>query len=400
MTVSPAQATIGAMADEAVGVSGREAGKAALAAFQLHLRQVTPRLRVVPVLVALNVVVFGAMTALGASVVAPTGDEALRFGADYGPLTLGGQPWRLLTNVFVHFGAIHLLANMAALLSVGPTVERLYGPSAFAAIYLAGGIAGSLLSVGAHPVVVSAGASGAIFGVYGGLAAFVLRQRSAIPPLVVSRLASVAGTFIVYNVLYGAGHAGIDNMAHVGGLLGGVAAAAILVRPLAPARPNNPYQPGLVVLAAVVLAITVAVALPTPVAFDTMQRTYDSGEAILDHYNEMINRLNAGKIGPREFGVDLDHTTRPALHTLIAKLRSQRQVWQRQKVSTPRERDYLDLVDRLLVVREDGLARMSAAVAADDAAAFGRISEEMEAAADEVGKRLELMDQAEQANSE
>jgi rhomboid protease GluP len=388
------------MAEEtAVPMSRREASQAALAAFKLHLREVTPRLRVVPVLVALNVLVFAVMAASGASSVAPTSAALLRFGADYGPLTLGAEPWRLLTNVFVHIGFIHLLANMAALLSAGPTVERLYGPWAFAALYLAAGIAGSLLSVNAHPLIVSAGASGAIFGVYGALGVFVLRQRGAIPPLVVSRLGSWAGTFVAYNVLYGAAHAGIDNMAHLGGLLGGAAAAAFLVRPLAPNRPHAPREPLRVILAAVFVAAVVVMVAPKPVSFERLVTTYGGRLPILERYGELVKRMNAGKIGLPEFRTELDRDIRPAWHSMFARLRTDREAWQRQKASTPAQEDFVDLVDKLFAAREDGWARASAALAANDTAGFQQSLAESEAKVQAGIEQMDLLMQIVQASA-
>ena len=123
------------MADETVAwAPGSSDPKIAFAEFKLHLREITPRLYVVPLVVALNVLVFAIMVATGVSASQPTIPDVLRWGADYGPLTLQGQPWRLVTNVFVHFGVVHLLANMVALLSSGAVVERLFGPLAFATL--------------------------------------------------------------------------------------------------------------------------------------------------------------------------------------------------------------------------------------------------------------------------
>src|SRR5579863_559723 len=257
------------MADETVAwAPGSTDPKVAFAEFKLHLREVTPRLRVVPVVVALNVVVFAAMVASGISAFSPSGEAVMRWGADYGPLTLGGQPWRLVTNVFLHFGIIHLAANMLALLDAGPIIERLFGPAAFAALYLAAGITGSVASLAVHPLVVSAGASGAIFGVYGALGAVMLLHRETIPPVALKRLSRVAASFIIYNFIYGVGKSGIDNMAHLGGLFGGAVAGACLFRPLVPDRPETMRRPALVAAVASVIGFAVAILLPRPLSFD------------------------------------------------------------------------------------------------------------------------------------
>ncbi len=111
--------------------------KVAFAEFQLHLCEITPRLRVLPTILALNVLVFAAMVASGASALNPTVADALAWEANYGPRTLNGQPWRLVTNLFVHFGIIHLAANMLALGNAGGTIERLFGPDISGRRYLA-----------------------------------------------------------------------------------------------------------------------------------------------------------------------------------------------------------------------------------------------------------------------
>ena len=106
----------------------------------------------------------------------------LRFGSNFGPLTWTGQPWRLLTSAFIHFGVIHLAFNMYALYRGGVLTERLYGSARFAVIYLLSAIAGSVVSGWWDPLRNSAGASGAIFGVYGALLVFFAMRRADIPP--------------------------------------------------------------------------------------------------------------------------------------------------------------------------------------------------------------------------
>ncbi|HEX9121431.1 MAG TPA: rhomboid family intramembrane serine protease, partial [Terriglobales bacterium] len=123
------------------------------------------------VLVAINVLIFIAMVVKGASVTQPTSDQLLRWGANFGPLTLTGQWWRLLTAMFVHIGIVHLALNMWCLWELGTLAEYLYGPKTFLALYLLSGLAASIVSIGHNPLVVTAGASGAIFGLAGALIA-------------------------------------------------------------------------------------------------------------------------------------------------------------------------------------------------------------------------------------
>ncbi|MEZ4363003.1 MAG: rhomboid family intramembrane serine protease [Kofleriaceae bacterium] len=211
---------------------------------------------VTPALVAITVAVFGVMLANGVNFLKPTAEELLPWGADYGPLTLAGQPWRLLTSAFLHFGVLHLAFNLFALWQVGGLVERLLGRVNFLALYLGAAIGGSLLSVQVHPYVVSAGASGAVFGVYGAFLAYLLRQRGTLPPELLRKLRGSTMAFVGYNLLFGLGVKAINNSAHIGGLLTGFACGWLMAGPLrrAPRRRDAAVVGALVLgLAAIVV---------------------------------------------------------------------------------------------------------------------------------------------------
>src|SRR6266481_420855 len=90
-------------------------------------------------------------------------EQLLRWGANYGPYTLGGQYWRVVTSVFLHLNILHLAWNMLFLWRLGGLVQRLLGNAITFAIYILTGIGGSLLSLSWHPTTVSVGASGAVF---------------------------------------------------------------------------------------------------------------------------------------------------------------------------------------------------------------------------------------------
>ena len=183
-------------------------------------------------LVAANVLVFGAAGLAGAGLLVPNAEVLQAWGTNFGPLTTDGQWWRLITSMFLHFGVFHLALNMWALYVGGRLAERLFGSWAFALLYFAAGIAGSLGSLIWNPAVNSAGASGAIFGVYGAMLAFFLRKHSAIPPAIISQQRWSGITFIGFNLMNGLSHAGIDNAAHIGGLGVGFLMGLVLARPL------------------------------------------------------------------------------------------------------------------------------------------------------------------------
>ncbi len=179
------------------------------------------------VLVGINVLVFLAMVLSGVSPFGPTTEQLKHWGANWGPLSLGTQPWRILTSNYVHVGIIHIAFNMWCLWNLGQLAERILGRLNFVVLYTICGIAGSLASLWWHPMVVGAGASGAIFGLAGAsIAVFYLGhlpiEKSAIQGTMRSLM-----TFVGYNLLFGLAP-GIDNSAHFGGLLAGLAMGAAL----------------------------------------------------------------------------------------------------------------------------------------------------------------------------
>jgi len=203
------------------------------AEFSNALFKATPTSFVMPLIILANVLVFVLMLINGVSPMEPAIKDLLAWGADFGPLTTNGEWWRVLSSTFVHIGVIHILMNMYVLFSIGKFTERLFGHFGFAVLYLLSGVGGSLASLFWHPQTVSAGASGAIFGLYGGLLAFLLLQRHAIPAETLKSLTASTGTFLLYNVIYGVMRAGTDMAAHVGGLLTGFLIGLLLTQSLA-----------------------------------------------------------------------------------------------------------------------------------------------------------------------
>jgi len=172
--------------------------------------------RVTYALLAINVLVWLAMTAAGGS----TNTAVLiRFGAKVNLLIAQGQVWRLLTSMFLHIGLMHLFFNSYALFAFGIEVERLYGSARFLAIYLLAGLYGSLVSFALGPNL-SAGASGAIFGLLGVMVAFFRLHREMFGEWGRQRLLSLLGV-AGFNLVLGFTVPGIDNLAHLGGLLSG-----------------------------------------------------------------------------------------------------------------------------------------------------------------------------------
>src|SRR5271165_4486412 len=179
------------------------------------------------IIVGLNVLVFVAMVVSGASPLNPSREQLLRWGANWGPLSLGTQPWRILTSNYVHVGIIHLGFNMWCLWNLGQLAERILGRLNFVLLYTICGLAGSLASLWWHPMVVGAGASGAIFGLAGASIAVFYLGHLPIAKTAISGTMRSLLTFVGYNLVFGL-TPGIDNSAHIGGLVAGLAMGAAL----------------------------------------------------------------------------------------------------------------------------------------------------------------------------
>jgi len=166
------------------------------------------------------------------------------FGAKANDEIAQGQVWRLVTCIFLHIGFLHLLFNSLALWSFGRDLEKLYGSGKFVLIYLLSGIAGSGASYFLAPHAVSAGASGAIFGLIGLSLVFGYRYRTAIPPQLKSRFGSGVLPVILYNMLIGLRPgSGIDVGAHVGGLVAGILLGFVIPASIRPGEDDFAAPP-------------------------------------------------------------------------------------------------------------------------------------------------------------
>ena len=215
---APAPARARPAAPEAEASAWAVAGSAARAIFWP-----APGRWATPLLLDLNLVIFLLMVLAGVSALAPAGAALVAWGSNFSPLTLPGQPWRLLTACFVHAGAGHLLLNASSLLLLGLLAEPLLGSRRLALAYVLCGVGGSLASLWWHRAagINSVGASGAIFGLYGVQIALLLTQT--LPLNRQERLTLLF--FLLYFLLAsvaGSTDGRIDHAAHLGGLLTGL----------------------------------------------------------------------------------------------------------------------------------------------------------------------------------
>jgi len=154
----------------------------------------------------------------------------LPWGAEWGPLTLDGQWWRLLTSMFLHDGWAHVLGNMWCLWVLGKMAEQVFDKWSFLSTYLMSGLAGSVLCLAMHPTAISTGASGAIFGVAGMLVAALLMGRLHEPARALKWRIWPFLIFMALSLYPSAPDSEVDNAAHIGGFLAGLMLGLLLIK--------------------------------------------------------------------------------------------------------------------------------------------------------------------------
>lgn len=181
---------------------------------------------VTKLLVIVNVLVFLAMTVAGA---VGDGGQMIRWGAMYTPLMENPREfYRVITAMFLHFDVSHLAENMIVLIALGDNLERLLGKYKYLMIYFLSGAGAGITSFVYNRIVgntvVAAGASGAIFGMIGALLCMVIRNKGKLQGIDAYRL----GIMVIYVLYTGLHTPGIDNAAHIGGLLTGMLIAGLM----------------------------------------------------------------------------------------------------------------------------------------------------------------------------
>jgi len=294
------------------------------------------------VLIALNVMMFLMMVLQGVAVFNPTADSVLRWGADYGPLTLHGQWWRMLVSTFLHFGLIHLLFNMFVLFNIGLFLEGLADRIPFVVLYLVCGLGGSAASLAWHPSIVSAGASGAIFGLYGALLGFLIRHRGSIPAESLASLRKGALTFLGYNLLYGL-RPGVDMAAHLGGLATGFVLGLFLIQPPSTSSssstssdltasggvltPASNWRVSVTVALGLALIAVPMIALPKPDDYlAEYKRLATMEEKDLALFNASLKQWQANQITPQQYADILEKQ-------ILPPWRAERESMEKLKVS-------------------------------------------------------------------
>ncbi|MGM8214115.1 rhomboid family intramembrane serine protease [Bacillaceae bacterium W0354] len=181
------------------------------------------KIRFTYLLIAINVLIFLLIEMNGDSTNVL---QLIDWGAKYNPAIADGEWWRIVSSMFLHIGVFHLIMNMLALYFLGEVTERIYGSKRFLFIYFTAGIFGGIASYATNNAV-AAGASGAIFGLFGALLFFGLHYRQLFFQTMGSNLLFVIGL----NIVFGFTIPQIDNGAHIGGLIGGLIASQIIHLP-------------------------------------------------------------------------------------------------------------------------------------------------------------------------
>lgn len=320
----------------------------AILAFYRRLLELTPRATVTKTLVAANCLLFLAMAISSQSFFLPSSETLVAWGSNSGPKTLAGEYWRLVSCMFLHIGVIHLAVNMWGLWQLGQFVERLVGNVGFLLLYMVSGIAGSLASVFWRPEVNSAGASGALFGIFGTLMGFLVLRRNSIPRRILGELRKSVVSVLLINLAIGFSATGIDTAAHLGGLaagfLGGLVLSQRLDRATGLSRGAHNLVLGTLAMAGVLIALMWAPPVPTDwiaefTRFEELQRQ------VIDDFNDLRKKSLDGRVDTAAYLTALDER-------VIEPWRAQRQRFESFTQIPAELRPRVQLVQRYLTIRE------------------------------------------------
>jgi rhomboid protease GluP len=298
-------------------------------AFRAALFAQTPRAWATPLIIAANAVVFVLMVVDGVDPLWPSGPQQIRmlvdWGANFPPFTVEDQWWRLGSSMFLHFGLLHIGMNMFALWNLGRLTERLCGSVGFLLLYAATGLVGSLGTVYyalLNAPAVSAGASGAIFGIAGVELGYVFRQRRTLPAEFVSAVRGVGLNIIVFLVIFQFVPL-VDNAAHVAGFIAGLAGGYAVSQPVSTAAPRRRWWRNLLVAGAGATAVATGVQL-YPTDWTDYPTVLARLERLEQEANREIDRIlaahRAGSIGDARAAEDLESDVLPILDDMAGRL--------------------------------------------------------------------------------
>ena len=180
------------------------------------------------ILIAINIAVYIVM--LLCKVPTDDPDSMISWGAMFAPLVLSGEWWRIITACFLHFNATHLMSNMIVLFALGRLDEPALGKAGYIVIYLLSGILSNIISMAFHvtsgQIVVSAGASGAIYGLLGAMTCLAFFGKSGIEGIYKKRIPLML-VLVIAGSIFGEPH--VDYVGHISGLIIGFALTFIIM---------------------------------------------------------------------------------------------------------------------------------------------------------------------------
>jgi membrane associated rhomboid family serine protease len=323
--------------------------------FVQELRARTNLVVVTPAILALNIAIFICMCVGTGALSDPA--TLIAWGGSVGPRTTNGEWWRLVTSLFVHAGVLRLLANVIGLVSVGFMLERLVGPVAFAVTYTAAGVIAGVAELSAHQIAVNAGASGAIFGVYGLLAAstmwgFYRPSPATIPRAALKGLVPGAFVFLSVDVLT---H-GLHSDARIYGFVAGFIAGAILAAGVAYRKPAMRQVYATVgATAGIVILLVAPLRGLVDASADVAAIIAVEGRTAHD-YDAELERSNEGRSSMRERIVLIDQI-RPQLQALRARLESFDKVPREQQSLVASAIEFLRTRDESWRLRKEALRK-------------------------------------------
>lgn len=262
--------------------------------FQEQLKSMAPVPWLTYILIGLNVLVWLLTLSMGAGFATAGADKLLVWGGNATSEVQRGEWWRLVSATFLHSGFMHITMNMIGLAAAAVTVERIYGHRLFALIYFGSGLCGSALSLHfSAQSAVSVGASGAVFGVTGALLVAVFQHRDKLPKTFSKQTISGLSFFILYALVQGFAKQGIDNAAHLGGLLGGCLAAFILPERFDMASFKSTFTKRAVTAFFIIGAATVSLAAMAPRATIDQARIVASNEILAQSFKRFDEGMKA-----------------------------------------------------------------------------------------------------------
>jgi membrane associated rhomboid family serine protease len=362
--------------------------------FREALRQRTAWPIVTPALAALIVLVFVSM-ALGSG---SFGDPKtlIAWGGNFGPRTTNGEWWRLAAAVFVHGGFLHMLVNVAGLVQVGITLERMLGHLAVAAVFLSAGMFASLESLSAHPIEVSIGASGAIFGVYGLMIATLLwgKLQNAsvatssaqpsenlslremllapepavapstpgeadhgsapltIPMETLKRMAPPAAIFVLYNVA-------TDGLTtgELSGLVAGFACGLVLARRVGERKAPTYQVAAAMAIAAVIVVASAAMLRGVADVRPEIARVVALEDQTAGAYAKAVTQFKNGAMSAKALASVINQSIVPELQAAHARLKAIKGVPAEHRPLVDGAEEYFRLRDESWRLRSDALHR-------------------------------------------